>query len=81
MRCSRGELEEFFEKSKIWADICEELDHWIEDNHLLMEDVKGDMTLEEFKSHAALCNSIRRVKDIWAYMSQDFNLKEENENG
>jgi hypothetical protein len=81
MRCTRGELEEFFDKSKIWADICDELDMWIADNHLYLEDSDGKMSLTEFKEGAAICRAIRRVKDVWKYMQLELENEEEKRNG
>jgi hypothetical protein len=79
MRTSRKSLEEFFDRSEIWADICDELDMWIADNHVMLEDLDGTMKLENFKHHAAICAALRRVKSVGAYMMTDKSLQETEE--
>lgn len=79
MRSSKKELEEFFKESVIWADICEELDLWIADNHRMLEDPKGIMRLEDFKHHAAICTALRSVKQVGDYMLTDKSLQETEE--
>lgn len=82
MRMSKSELAEFFEKSYIWKDICDELDEWISDNHILMEDPDGTMELKDFKHHAAICHALRRVKQIDIYMLTESETDEkENQDG
>lgn len=77
MRSTKGQLEEFFKESKIWLDICDELDKWLDDNHLMLEDPDGTMSLNDFKHHAAICTALRRFKAIGEYMLLDEELKEE----
>ena len=79
MRTSKKELEDFFKESVIWADICEELDQWISDNHMMLEDFDGTMKLEDFKHHAAICSALRRVKLVGDYMLTDKSLQETEE--
>ena len=79
MKSSKAQLEEFFENSFIWHDIVAELESWIVQNHELLEDPSGDMTLEEFKSHSAICKALRRVINIWDYMSEEY--RKENRDG
>ena len=72
MRSTKGQLEDFFKDSVIWKDVCDELDAWIEDNHKILEDQDNVMTLEEFKSHSAICKAIQRVQKIDYYLLQAF---------
>ena len=75
-KSTRGQLTDFFKESLIWQDVCVEIDSWIMQNHELLEDEKGSMTLAEFKYHSALCRALREVKNISSYMLQDFDEEE-----
>ena len=79
MKTSKRDLTEFFERSEIWQDICDELDTWIADNHIALEDPQGFMKLEDFKHHAAICTALRRVKLVGDYMLTDESLQESEE--
>jgi len=84
MRTAKRDLENFFRESTIWTDICDELDQWVADNHLMLEDTDGTMKLEDFKHHAAICTALRRVKHVGDYMMTDESLQqsqEDSENG
>jgi hypothetical protein len=83
MRCSRGQLEEFFTESKIWKDIVDEIDSWIYDNHMILEDEKNDFKFGDFKRHGGICEALRKVRHIGDYMllDEELKLKEEKQDG
>jgi hypothetical protein len=78
MRTTAGQLEEF-KKSFIWLDILDELDVWLDQIHLQLENADGHVSHRTLDKLAGNCETIRNVRDILDVM---INLAlEEVENG
>lgn len=61
---TRGQLTEFFKSSIIWKDIEEELDIWLDEIHVQLENPNGDLSPRTLDRLGGNAETIRNVLSI-----------------
>lgn len=81
METNRHDLENFFRSSKIWSDIENELETWLEEIHRQLENNGGELSGRILDRLGGNAEAIRNVIDIeTSIMANYVRLPNEGEN-
>ena len=76
MRSTYTQFEEFL-TSRIWKDICDEIDSWIDDIHIELEDRDGTKSIDELKRLGGNVQACHRFKMLPKILAENLLIDRE----
>lgn len=73
-RSTRGQLDEFFKSSVIWKDIKEELDVWLDEVHMQLENNDGEFSSRILDRLGGNAEAIRNFLDFRKAMLTNYDI-------